>query len=648
MPEVAILVTAKDQASATLGKVGGSLGKVGKAATVMGVAGVAALGGIAIGATKLAMDAAQLEPVRVTFDNLTASIGSTADAMLDKLRPATMGIVSDADLMKAANKLMAMGLAESEEEAAKLAEMAVKLGTAMGYDATESMENFALMLANQSIPRLDSFGISAGKVRERINELMEADKSLTREQAFLTATMEYGEDAMKRVGDVSETGAVKMAQFRATIANLKDTVGKALLPVFHAFLDKVLTPLAQKLAELMPKVEMLIETFGLLIKEIFGGDMERAVSFLENEVWEVLDNVFGREMADKIVAFGTRVLGWVEIFRTQVVPVIQDLAARALPILQKAIAFVTEHWQTFAKIGAVVGAAIIAISSPVTVLIAAIAALAAAWATNWGGIQDKVRGAWAFIQPILEKIGEIINWVREKILPPLAEAFSKVWGFIKEVVKKAWEGFKPHIEDMKEALAEFWEEFKPKLEEAWEKIKEAMKKVADWVAYTLIPLLRDLWDRLEPVRQKIVELAGRFADFMGSAFVEGLKIWLNAIITLFDAVYRAIKGVWDIIGWLINKIKELIDWLIRLAEKLPSWLRPGSASPLELSIRGIGEAFRELSGGIPMGLATTATMTHRWGGSPIVIRVEGLSSDVAEDLENKIAENILTLLYPGR
>ena len=44
----------------------------------------------------------------------------------------------------------------------------------MGNGATESMENFALMLANQSILRLDSFGISSGKVTARIEELMSA------------------------------------------------------------------------------------------------------------------------------------------------------------------------------------------------------------------------------------------------------------------------------------------------------------------------------------------------------------------------------------------------------------------------------------------------------------------------------------------
>jgi len=155
-----IVLKAKDEASKVMGGFGDKLSKVGAVAGGVALTGVAALGA---GIVKMTMDAMALEPTRITFDNLTKSIGTTADSMLDKLRPATMGVVADADLMAAANKLMNMGLADSEEKAAKLANMATTLGIAMGKDAKGAMEEFTLMLANQSIPRLDTFGISSGK-----------------------------------------------------------------------------------------------------------------------------------------------------------------------------------------------------------------------------------------------------------------------------------------------------------------------------------------------------------------------------------------------------------------------------------------------------------------------------------------------------
>jgi len=302
MPEVFILVKAKDEASKTLQGISGGLAGLGKGLLAVGAVGGVALVGLAVGVAKLATDAMQLEPVRKTFENLTADIGTTSKAMLDALRPATMGVLSDADLMRAANKLMAMGLAESTDEAARLARMATTLGIAMGEDATTSLENFTLMLANQSIPRLDTFGISSGQVRVRIEELMAATEGLTREQAFMQATMELGEEAMGRVGDVSDTGAVKLANLQATMTNLKDELGTALIPIFQVFLDTIIVPLVEKLREWAPLITPVIEQFGYLAQAIMDPEQDW-VAFLNNEVWEALENAFGAEAADKIVEF---------------------------------------------------------------------------------------------------------------------------------------------------------------------------------------------------------------------------------------------------------------------------------------------------------------------------------------------------------
>ena len=216
-------------------------GMLGNALSVAAGIGITKLPGMIMGVGKsiigMVEDAGQLQQVSNTFDSLTASIGTTSDVMLVEMRGATRGMVSDADLMQASNKLMSMGLASSTEEAGKLAEMATQLGSAMGEDATASMENFALMMANQSIPRLDSFGISSGKVRERIKELMDATEGLTREQAFNQAVMEQGAEAMKRVGEQGGGAAGSMARLKTSFANIKDTLMMALLP----YAEKVLT-----------------------------------------------------------------------------------------------------------------------------------------------------------------------------------------------------------------------------------------------------------------------------------------------------------------------------------------------------------------------------------------------------------------------
>jgi hypothetical protein len=165
-------------------------------------------------------EGAQIEKVRDTFDSLTTSIGETSEAILIKMRDATAGMVADTDLIMAANRNISMGLAQTGDEAANLAKIAVTLGGAMGKDATMAMEEFSLMLANQSIPRLDTFGISAGKVKTRIKELRDENKDMTRETAFMTAVMEQAEVSMKRLGD--EIPVDGFTQFEVQVKNLTD------------------------------------------------------------------------------------------------------------------------------------------------------------------------------------------------------------------------------------------------------------------------------------------------------------------------------------------------------------------------------------------------------------------------------------------
>lgn len=237
---VEIVIKATDKASKEMGKLDGVMKKLGAAAGVAGVA-VAAMGvaaGVAI--FKMTKEAASVEKLKNTFDSLADSINENADLMIKDLRVASRGMLNDADLMQASNKLVAMGLADTSEESAKLVEMSTQLGSAMGMTATDSAEAFALMLANQSIPRLDNFGISSGVVRDRIEELMKANQGMTRETAFMTATMEEGAKTMEKVGEQGTGAAASMARLTAKVDNLKVELGRRFLPIMEVVADKLL------------------------------------------------------------------------------------------------------------------------------------------------------------------------------------------------------------------------------------------------------------------------------------------------------------------------------------------------------------------------------------------------------------------------
>jgi len=225
----------------------------------MAVAGGAAFAAIGMATRSFIKEAAEAERVVQTFETLTKTINSTSTSSIDALRKATRGLVDDTNLMMSGNRLISMGLAQTEQEMANLSEMAVTLGSAMGKDATMAMEDFALMLANQSILRLDTFGISGAKVRERILELTESVEGMTRETAFMQAVMEEGGKSMERLGTMGTTTGEDIQAFQASMSNLRQEVGNALIPIMLRILE-VVEPIITKIIDWVEKNPKLTAT----------------------------------------------------------------------------------------------------------------------------------------------------------------------------------------------------------------------------------------------------------------------------------------------------------------------------------------------------------------------------------------------------
>lgn len=294
---IEIIITANDKASGVLHKTGLSLEGLGKAGLIAGGAIAAIAASVGVVALNLAKDAAKVDRTRKTWDNLAKSYGETG-GNIESLREATRGMVNDADLMYSSSKLMSMGLAKSNDEAAHLLEISTQLGAAMGVDATTAAEDFALMLANQSIPRLDTFGISSGVVRKRIEELMAADVNLTREQAFLNATLEEAEKTLAKVGEQGTGAAANMARLQANVDNLKSRIGEALLPVLATVSDKLLE-LWDK-PETKAAIDKLIGWIGAVVGDEKSGIIGVMTALTNNDIHGALQAAFGDDTAIKI------------------------------------------------------------------------------------------------------------------------------------------------------------------------------------------------------------------------------------------------------------------------------------------------------------------------------------------------------------
>jgi len=166
----------------------------------------------------------EVQGTSILFETLAGG-ADAASQSLEKMRQATFGVVSDFDLMSGASSLLNMGLAGSNAEAEQLIELAYKLKKPT-ETASEAIENFSLMLANQSVARLDSFGISSGQVRSRIEELIEAGQALNREDAFKMAVLEIGTEKITRLGDtIEQVNNTSLNRLAAQFQNLTAGVG---------------------------------------------------------------------------------------------------------------------------------------------------------------------------------------------------------------------------------------------------------------------------------------------------------------------------------------------------------------------------------------------------------------------------------------
>ena len=146
--------------------------------------------------------------VNRTKDSLDALTGGAADEYIAAIRESTLGTMTSFEAASVATKLYGMGLAETAEEAAQLARTSAILGQAFsGLNAAEAADEIALLLANMSYQRLDSFGVSSAQVRAEVNRLKEAFPGMTTEAAFAQAAMEALTEKAETLSGVLEDQA---------------------------------------------------------------------------------------------------------------------------------------------------------------------------------------------------------------------------------------------------------------------------------------------------------------------------------------------------------------------------------------------------------------------------------------------------------
>lgn len=237
-------------------------------------------------------------------------------------------------------------------------------------------------------------------------------------------------------------------------------------------------------------------------------------------------------------------------------------------------------WNVAAGIGAVVtealAAAIAVLTSPVTLVIAAIAALIAIGVLLW------------------KNWDEISAWA------------SKAWGAVKETVSNAVEGTKKWVgekwDNIKKVTSETWENIKQGTSEKWNSLKESVgekanqaKELASKSWNSLKENTSSIWGSIKEktsstfgsVKDTIQDLAGKAADKAGGAW----QTMKDKMGSLNEDMKNGVKGAFETIG----------NWASDLPGRIANGIRNG-ISAVGNAVRGIANALLSPIGGAVNGV----------------------------------------------
>ena len=161
--------------------------------------------------------AKQGEGIRIAFERLGRG------DILDGLRKATHGTVTDIELMKAAVKFNDFKL--PLEELGTMLAFAQQKAKDTGQSVDYMVDSIVTGLGRKSLMILDNLGLSAAEIKEKMAETGDMTK----------AVGEIIREQMAKAGDYMETAADRAAQANVSLQNKMEELGRQVLPLQESY-----------------------------------------------------------------------------------------------------------------------------------------------------------------------------------------------------------------------------------------------------------------------------------------------------------------------------------------------------------------------------------------------------------------------------
>lgn len=221
------------------------------------------------------------------------------------------------------------------------------------------------------------------------------------------------------------------------------------------------------------------------------------------------------------------------------------------------------------------GAVMTALTGPIGIIIAAVAALAAAWATNFGGIRDKTHEVMEAIGSIIDSVMTFIKGIWENDLLGIKTYFTDIWNGIEQFFsdtldiivdvfnifasifkgdwEEVWEGIKTLVSDIWKRIVHLIENWLKTIVDTIVNIGEGLFNAAKEAFQWVMDGFKNIWDKITEWFSKAIE------DPVGTIKGIGESLF-NAGKEIFTKLWDGIKSIWtDISNWVTEKVNWIVD-----------------------------------------------------------------------------------------
>jgi len=326
---------------------------------------------------------------------------------------------------------------------------------------------------------------------------------------------------------MGETAAGKLTIMQTALGNLQESLGAGLLDAMKGVFDRI-TEFAQD-----PRILSFLTELGARIGDVVEGVINKLP-----DMFAVLEGI----------------VTWLSNNKPLIIGILAAIGVAMAVFAYNAAAAAIATAVSFAPIIAALA-----------VIAAVVAVFVKAWQEDWGGIQGKVKAAWAQIKPVFDKLQEWLKVNLPKALKALSEFWTKTllpaikvviaWivdNVIPVLVKLVlWLG--DNVPKAIQATSDFFNNV----------LLPAIKVIGDWIENVLIPILTQMRDWFQTyIVNAIKALVAIIQGALTAALTALSILWNNVLLPAITAVYNFIQNY---IMPLFNALANLVDAVLGLA-----------------------------------------------------------------------------------